>query len=150
MKNIVRWFLIVVGTLSVGLGLLGIFLPVLPTTPFLLLAAFCYGRSSEWFHRWLLTNRWFGEYIRNYREGRGMPLRDKLFTVSALWLTIGSTSSYAILVWWGRLILLAIATGVTTYLLLRVKTFKPEVAVPPAERSSLAERAESDRARSGS
>ena len=72
MHSLIKIILISVGSLSVLLGILGIFLPLLPTTPFLLLAALCYSRSSERFYQWLVTNRWFGEYIRNYREGRGI------------------------------------------------------------------------------
>lgn len=70
-------------------GVIGIFVPILPTTPFLLLAAFCYMRSSPRFHHWLMNNRLFGAYIRNYTEGRGIPLRLKLFTIALLWATIG-------------------------------------------------------------
>ena len=69
MENLKKNLLIAAGTLCVVLGVIGMFIPVLPTTPFLLLAAVCYGRSSKRFYHWLLTNRWFGEYIRNYREG---------------------------------------------------------------------------------
>ncbi len=104
------------GTLCVVLAVVGMFLPVLPTTPFLLLAAVCYARSSERFHDWLLNNRWFGEYIRNYREGRGMTLREKLVTIGSMWLTIGLTATLAVTSWWVRLILLAIAVGVTIHL----------------------------------
>ena len=74
MKRLTRVLLIAGGNLCVALAVLGLFLPVLPTTPFLLLAAVCYARSSERFYHWLVTNRWFGAYIRNYREGRGIPL----------------------------------------------------------------------------
>jgi uncharacterized membrane protein YbaN (DUF454 family) len=84
-----RYSLIALGTLSLVIGIVGIFTPVLPTTPFLLLAAACYLRSSERFHRWLLHNRVFGSYIRNYTEGRGLPLKVKLFTIALLWVTIG-------------------------------------------------------------
>ena len=66
-----KWTLILVGSLSIGLAFLGIFLPLLPTTPFLLLAAACYLRSSDRFYHWLIYHKWFGNYIRNYREGRG-------------------------------------------------------------------------------
>jgi uncharacterized membrane protein YbaN (DUF454 family) len=125
MNKFVRSLWIAAGTLAVALGILGMFLPVLPTTPFLLLAAFCYARSSERFYRWLLYNRWFGEYIRNYREGRGIPLREKVLTLAALWATIGFTALYVVTSWWGRLILVAIATGVTVHLV-KVKTFRPE------------------------
>ena len=109
--------------LCVVLGVLGIFVPVLPTTPFLLLAAICYARSSERFYHWLLNNRWFGEYIKNYREGRGIPLREKTLTLIALWLTIGSTILLVVSAWWGQLILLGVAVGVTIHLV-RIKTFK--------------------------
>ncbi len=125
MNNLVRYLWISAGTLAVALGVLGMFLPVLPTTPFLLLAAFCYARSSERFYRWLLYNRWFGEYIRNYREGRGIPLREKVLTLIALWATIGFTALYVMTSWWGRLVLVAIAAGVTAHLV-KIKTFRPE------------------------
>ena len=115
--------MITCGTLCVVLGVLGIFVPILPTTPLLLLAAVCYARSSERFYHWLLNNRWFGDYIKNYREGRGIPLRIKILTLIALWLTIGFTALRLVSVWWGQFILLAVAVGVTIHLV-RVKTFK--------------------------
>ena len=74
MNKVFRSLLLIVGTLSAVLGTLGIFVPILPTTPFLLLAAYCYARSSEHFYQRLLANRWFGEYIRNYREVGGVAL----------------------------------------------------------------------------
>jgi uncharacterized membrane protein YbaN (DUF454 family) len=78
MNSIVKVLFIAGGTLCVALGMLGIFLPVLPTTPFLLLATFCYARSSARLHEWLLTNRWFGEYLKNYHKGWGVRFRDKV------------------------------------------------------------------------
>ena len=125
LKGLKRALLIIAGTLCVALGVLGMFLPVLPTTPFLLLAATCYARSSERFYRWLLANRWCGKYIRNYREGKGIPLRQKVLTILLLWLTIGSTAWLAISQWWVRWILLGIAVGVTIHLL-KIKTYKPK------------------------
>jgi len=125
MKKLKKHVLVVCGTLSVGLGLIGIFVPVLPTTPFLLLAAYCYGRSSSRFYDWLMSNPWFGEYIRNYHEGRGIPLKQKFFSITMLWLTIGYAAWFVIPLWWARLILLGVATGVTIHLV-RVKTFRPE------------------------
>jgi uncharacterized membrane protein YbaN (DUF454 family) len=83
-----KGFFIVVGTISLGLGAVGLFLPVLPTTPFLLLAAACYYKGSERMHRWLLNNKLFGSYIRNYREGRGIALKAKVITLCLLWITI--------------------------------------------------------------
>ena len=123
MRSLTRILLVVSGTLFVALGILGMFLPVLPTTPFLLLAAICYARSSKRFYHWLLTNRWFGEYIRNYREGSGIPLKQKVLTISLLWLTIGYAAWFVVSPWWVKLILFGIAVGVTTHLI-RIKTFK--------------------------
>ncbi|HEY55474.1 MAG TPA: DUF454 domain-containing protein [Dehalococcoidia bacterium] len=88
-ERLKRQLLIIAGTACVATGVIGIFVPILPTTPFLLLAAFCYMRSSPRFHRWLMNNRLFGAYIRSYTEGRGIPLRLKLFTIALLWATIG-------------------------------------------------------------
>ncbi len=143
MRRAVKITLIAVGTLSVALGVLGMFLPVMPTTPFLLLAAICYERSSERFHRWLLTNRWFGEYIRNYREGRGMLLRQKIYTLTLLWLTIGLSVMFFVPLWWVRAMLVAIATGVTIHLV-RINTYRPETA-PSVETSCGTKRLELDR-----
>lgn len=123
MRKPLRILLVISGSLSVALGVVGMFLPVLPTTPFLLLAAICYARSSERFYRWLLGNRWCGEYIRNYREGRGIPLKQKVLAILLLWLTIGTTACFAVSRWWVRLILLVIAAGVTIHLG-RIKTQK--------------------------
>ena len=121
MKRFARFLLIACGTLCVALGVLGIFVPVLPTTPFLLLAAICYARSSVRLYHWLLNNRWFGEYIKNYREGRGLPLRLKILTILTLWLTIGFTALFAVSALWGRFILLVITAGVTIHLVM-IKT----------------------------
>ena len=123
MKDLTRILLIVIGTLFVALGVLGVFLPVLPTTPFLLLAAICYARSSKRFYNWLMTNRWCGEYIRNYREGRGITLRHKILTISLLWLTIGYAAWFVVSLWWVKLILFGIAAGVTLHLV-KIKTCK--------------------------
>jgi len=117
--------LTILGSLCVALGVLGIFLPLLPTTPFLLLAAVCFARSSKRFYDWLMNNRWFGEYIRSYREGRGIPLKQKVLAIILLWLTIGSTALLAVTLWWVRLILLCIAVGVTIHLV-KLKTYRPE------------------------
>lgn len=113
----VRWLLIAAGSLSILLGLLGIFLPLLPTTPLLLLAAWCFARSSDRFYQALLDNRWLGPYIRNYREGRGMPVRAKIVTLVMLWLAIGFAAGFVAPALWSRLLLLAIAAGVTIFVL---------------------------------
>ncbi|MBN1136528.1 MAG: YbaN family protein [Anaerolineae bacterium] len=126
MKSLTRTLLIVCGTLCVALGAVGMFLPVLPTTPFLLLAAVCYARSSQKFYHWLMTNRWCGEYIRNYREGRGIPLKQKVLIILLLWLTIVYAAWFVVSLWWLKLILVGIAIAVTIHVV-GIKTFKPAV-----------------------
>ena len=110
-----------------GLGIVGVFVPILPTTPFLLLAAACYMRSSERFYRWLLSNRVFGAYVRNYIEGRGMPVRIKVFTILLLWLAIGLSATFAVQSLAIRIILISIAVGVTVHIaLIRKRVETPE------------------------
>ncbi len=119
-----RAALVVAGSLCVVLAVVGMFLPVLPTTPFLLLAATCYAHSSERFHQRLLHNRWLGEYIRAYREGRGMALRQKVLTLLLLWTSIGLSIGLALSHWGLRLLLLGVALGVSFHLL-GLKTYVP-------------------------
>lgn len=88
MNSAKKVLLVVAGSLCLGLAVLGIFLPLLPTTPFLLLASACYVRSSERLHGWLMGNRVLGGYIRNFRERRGVPLRARVTTVVLLWLPL--------------------------------------------------------------
>ena len=124
-----RGLLIVAGTLSVGLGVIGIFLPLMPTTVFLLLAAACYARSSERFYQRLVNSRYLGAYIRNSREGRGMRRREKAFTLVLLWAGIGATIVWSVEALWLRLVLLGIATGVTVHVA-RIRTFAATEPVP--------------------
>lgn len=109
---------IICGSLCVGLGIAGIFLPLLPTTPFLLLAAALYVRSSPRLYTWLLTNRWLGVYVRNFRENRAIPLRAKVISLTLMW----STMLYCIFgllgEWrWAQALLLGVAVGVTWHIL---------------------------------
>ena len=118
-----RWGLIIAGTFFVGLGIIGIFLPLLPTTPFLLLAAACYARSSKRFYNRLLNNKWFGNYIKNYRERKGVPLKAKVLSISFLWIVIGYSAIFVVNAFAARVILLLIAFGVTIHILY-IKTLK--------------------------
>ena len=116
-ERAIRGALIVVGTFFVGLGVLGIILPLLPTTPFLLLAAACYARGSKRFYNRLLNNKWIGGYIKNYREGKGTSIKIKMFTISLLWLTIIYSALFAVSSLIVRIILISIAIGVTIHIL---------------------------------
>jgi uncharacterized membrane protein YbaN (DUF454 family) len=111
-----RVLLIICGTISLALGIIGIAIPVLPTTPFLLLAAACYARSSERFYNWLMSNRVFGSYIRNYREGRGIPVRVKAMAITFLWATI-LVSMYLVENTVMRVVLPIISIAVTAHIL---------------------------------
>ena len=116
-SSLSRWVLTIAGTFSLGLGIVGILLPLLPTTPFLLLAAACYARSSERLNNWLLNNRWFGNYLRNYWKGKGIPLKVKVLSISFLWITIGYSALFVVQILLGKIILVIIAIGVTIHIL---------------------------------
>ena len=105
------------GFVSLAVGILGIFLPILPTTVFLLISAWCWLRSSERFYRWLTTNRILGSYITNYRIEKGMTRVQKAFTITLLWLGIGFTGIIVVSKIWLSLVLFGIAVGVTIHLL---------------------------------
>jgi uncharacterized protein len=123
-QRIVKALFLAAGTVCLVLGAIGIFLPVLPTTPFLLLSAACYLRSSQRMYKWLLGNRWFGEYIKNYREGKGIPAKTKLVTLAILWAAIlYSTLMVVDEILIAQIALLAVAVGVSIHLV-RVPTYR--------------------------
>jgi hypothetical protein len=134
-SGLMRGILVVCGTLFVALGVVGVFLPLLPTTVFLLLAAACYARSSERFYQKLVNHRYLGAYIRNSREGRGMRRRDKVVTLALLWLSIGATMIWTTDALWLRLLLAAIAVGVTVHVA-RIPVFRAANAPEPGRASS--------------
>ena len=111
-----RYLYIVAGTLSLILGVVGIFITLLPTTPFLLLAAALYFKSSHRLYDWLLRNRYLGVYIRNFREYKAIPLRAKIVSTALLWATIGYCVLAVVDALWLRLLLAAIAVGVTIHI----------------------------------
>jgi len=120
-EKLKKGLLIFAGTVFTATGIIGIFVPILPTTPFLLLAAACYLRSSQRFYNWLLGNRFFGAYVSNYLHGRGMPRKIKIATIFLLWLTISCSIIFAVQALVIRIILLVIAVGVMVHILL-IKT----------------------------
>lgn len=122
-EKLKRRLLIAAGTLSTAIGIVGIFVPILPTTPFLLLAAACYLRSSQKLYDRLLNARFIGAYVRNYVQGRGMPLKIKMMTILLLWITITCSIIFAVQALIIRVILLIIAIGVSVHILL-IKTTK--------------------------
>lgn len=121
-----KWLLVSIGVFSVGLAAAGIFVPLLPTTPFLLLAAACFMRSSEGLYQWLITHRWFGPYIRNYREHKAITRQAKIVTLTLLWGTIGYTAFRVIAFFPLSVLLLLVAGGVTVHVL-SMKTLTREM-----------------------
>ena len=117
LSSLKKGIFIVAGTISLGLGAVGVFLPILPTTPFLLLSAACYYKGSERMHRWLLSNKLFGSYIRNYKEGKGISLTAKILTLFLLWITIFFSAFYMIRNFPIQIVLFAIAIAVTIHVI---------------------------------
>jgi hypothetical protein len=125
MKNVIlSKLLIFSGTFFLIIGFIGIFIPILPTTPFLLLAAACYAKGSTKFYNWLIINKWFGEYIKNYRERRGIPFSIKIISITMLWITIAFSIFIIVLNLIIQIILIIIAVGVTIHIL-TIKTKIP-------------------------
>ena len=115
-NRVVRVFFFIAGSITLILGAIGIVLPVLPTTPFLLLSLACYWRSSERMSHWMLNNKYFGKYLRNYREGKGIPIKTKIFAITILWISIIYGIFY-VNIWIAQLTMVIIAFGVTIHLI---------------------------------
>lgn len=123
---VVKIVLTILGLVSFALAVAGIFLPLLPTTPLLLLAAWCFVRSSPHLYGWLMRHPKFGPYIRNFRESRAIPLRVKVVSVAMIWLTIG----YCIVAvvdeyLWVQILLFVLAVAISWHIL-SYKTLKQD------------------------
>ena len=124
-NKLVRLLFVFIGSIFVGLAVIGIFLPGLPTTPFLILAAYFYIRSSNKLYNWLINNKILGIYIKGYLSGKGMPLRAKIISLIFMWIF----GSFAVLfgipdsLFFVKIIVFIILL-IGTIFLLRVKTFK--------------------------
>jgi uncharacterized membrane protein YbaN (DUF454 family) len=112
-----RIVLLTIGWISLGLGAIGLFVPVLPTTPFVLLAAACFLRSSERLHRWLVEHPTFGTHIADYLEGKGLTRRTKIVALATLWGSVAVSTIFFVPLPIADAIIVAIAAGVTIYLL---------------------------------
>lgn len=112
----VRYALLTLGWLCVVLGVVGIFVPVLPTTPFLLLAAACFVRSSRRFYLWLVGHPKLGPWIRDYLEGQGIPLKGKVYAIGLMWSSI-ALSCFLVPQPWARAFMLTSAVLVSLYIL---------------------------------
>jgi uncharacterized membrane protein YbaN (DUF454 family) len=108
----------ILGLISLFLGILGIFLPFLPTTPFLLLSAALFAKSSTRLYNWVINHKIFGKYIQSYRDEKSIPLRIKFVALAMMWGTMLFTIfTIAVDKWWLQFLLLSIALGVTLHIL---------------------------------
>lgn len=107
----------IAGYSAVVLGFAGIFLPVLPTTPFLLLAAWCFSRSDPRLNRWLMENRFFGRYLQNYRKGKGIPPSVKFAILVMLWGTISFSAIVLTDRVWVKILLFGVSLFVSIHVL---------------------------------
>ena len=115
--------LAILGSVSLALGIMGVFLPVLPTTPFLLLSAALYMRSSQRLYDWLMSHKHLGPYIKNFREHKALPLRVKVVSVTMVWATLLYCAIFVAKEWWMSAVFVAIAIGVTVHII-SFKTLK--------------------------
>ena len=112
-----KWLLTILGLLSLGLGILGIFLPVLPTTPLLLLAAALFVRSHKGLYDWLLNHPKLGPYIRNFLIHKSIPLHVKIVSISMIWITLLNCAIFVAEHWAFRAFFILIALSVTLHIL---------------------------------
>ncbi len=115
-NKLARSLFFLAGTITFALGAVGVVFPILPTTPFLLISLACYVRSSERMSHWLLNNKYFGSYLKNYKEGKGIPMKTKLFAISVLWITIAFSALVLVPILAVKIILFVVATAVTVHL----------------------------------
>jgi len=125
MKRFIKPLLLLAGFLSLGLGIAGSVLPLLPTTPFLLLSAYCFMRSSEKFYSWLINHKYLGTYIINFQINKAIPLRVKIVTISMLWITILTSAIFFVSLLPVKILLIAIAIAVSIHIA-HYKTLRKE------------------------
>ena len=124
-NRVKKYLLITAGWISFVLGVVGIVLPLLPTTPFMLLAAACFANSSPRFHDWLMNHKYFGPIIHNFKSGKGIPKKVRNNTIILIWLMMG-ISILVISKLWSTLLLVTIGVSVSIYLL-RLPTFDDSI-----------------------
>lgn len=115
-NKVKKYLLTAVGLLSVGLGVVGMFLPILPTTPFLLLAAYCFVRSNRRLYDKLLSHKVFGAYISDFMLHKTIPKKVKAVSIATLWVTIG-ISVLLVKLLWVKILLIGVAVGVSVHIL---------------------------------
>jgi len=113
--TISRYVYFIFGAIFLTIGAIGIFVPLLPTTPLVILAALCFGKSSKRAERWILSNRYFRTYIENYREKKGVPIDIKIKSITLLWIVL-AISAYFTRNSYIPIVLLVVGIGVTAHI----------------------------------
>ncbi|MCF8259910.1 MAG: YbaN family protein [Melioribacteraceae bacterium] len=121
-----KYLLIFLGTLSLGIGIIGIIVPGLPTTVFLLITAACYFRSSERLYNWLIHHKVYGKFIRDYREHKAMPRKAKISALIMMWAMISLSTIFFIKIMWVQIVVVVCGL-IGTIVILSVKTLKYEM-----------------------
>lgn len=117
-----KTLLVILGFISLGIGIAGIFLPLLPTTPFLLLTLFCFSRGSERFHNWFIETKVYKKYVLNYKKKKAMTIREKLILLLSVFLMLSISFYFAPPYWWLRALLASVMIGHIIYFGFVVKT----------------------------
>ena len=117
-KYVLKSILALLGLISLGLGIVGAFLPLLPTVPFVLLSAFLFARSSDRLHNWLITHKIFGQLIRDYHEDRGITIQGKIAAISMMWISNIISIAFIINnILWLQILMSIVTLSVTIYIL---------------------------------
>ncbi len=122
LKKLVKTLFLFIGIVSLVLGFIGIFLPLLPTTPFILLAAYCFAKSSERFHRYIMQHKLFGRMVTDFYEKKVISTKNKIIALTLMWITLSLSVIFFMPYIWVKLVVLGIGVSVTVYLL----TFRSE------------------------
>lgn len=122
---------LLLGCTSLGLGFAGVFLPVLPTTPFVLLSGYCFSRSSDRLHRWLLAHRTFGSVLSNWEHGGAIRPQAKACSILLMNGLIGYTLFFRETSLPVKILLVSIMIGVSTFILSRPSSPRPGIALDP-------------------
>ncbi|WP_226641884.1 YbaN family protein [Mesobacillus subterraneus] len=117
MNFALKALLIIIGTLSIALGVIGIVVPLLPTTPLILLGAACYVKASDELYQKLIKNKWLGRYIKDFREKNGITLKNKVLSLSLMWISIMGTILFFDIEFWLAAALIIVAVTVSAYIL---------------------------------
>lgn len=123
MNPLLKILLIVCGFIMIALGALGIIIPGLPTTPFMILAAFCFMKSSHRMYKWVTTNKLFGNKVKRFIDNRAIPISGKIFSISAMWIMITISIIFFVDNIWLYILLPTLGIGGTIFLL-TIKTCK--------------------------